>query len=53
VILLAIKILFLWGVAAVTVGFGLGFLIGLAERAREDELLNSIFSTLSGKNAAN
>ena len=52
-LILAAKILILWSAAAVTVGFGLGFLIGMAERARKDEFLNAIFATLSGKNTSN
>jgi hypothetical protein len=53
VLILVVKILILWCAAAVAVGFGLGFVLGMAERAHQDEFLNAIFAELSGKNTAN
>ena len=51
--ILAVKIVILWSIAAVTVGFGLGSVIGAADRARKDAFLDAIFAKMAGKNTTN
>jgi hypothetical protein len=50
--ILALKIVILWSAAAVTFGFGVGSLIGTADRARKDAFLNAIFAKIADKNAS-
>ena len=51
-LLLAIKVLSIWTVAALAAGFGLGAIIRTAERVKKEELLDALFSTLAGQKMA-
>ena len=50
--ILALKIFILWGAAAVTVGFGVGSVIGSADRARKDAFLNALLAKIAEKNTS-
>jgi|GEM_PF-3004568 len=52
-ILLATKVLIVWTVTALAVGFGLGAMIRTADRVRKEEILNALISTLDSKQLAN
>ena len=51
-ILLATKVLIVWTVTALAVGFGLGAMIRTADRVRKEEILNALLSTLDSKQVA-
>jgi hypothetical protein len=51
-VLLAMKVLTIWSVTALVVGFGLGALIRTAERAQKEEVLGTLFATLAGDRMA-
>jgi hypothetical protein len=47
-VLLAMKVLTIWSVAALVAGFGLGAVIRTAERAQKEEVLTILLATLAG-----
>jgi hypothetical protein len=51
-ILLAMKVLTIWTAAALAAGFVLGAIIRTAERLRNDEILDALFSYLAGRQTA-
>jgi hypothetical protein len=51
-ILLAIVVLGAWAMTALAAGFGLGALIRTADRARKEELLEGLLSTLAERQTA-
>ncbi len=51
-ILLVMKVLTFWTVAALVAGFGLGAMIRAADRVRKEEFLDALFSTLASKQMA-
>ena len=51
-ILLATKVLIVWTVTALAVGFGLGAMIRTADRVRKEETLKALLSTLDSKQVA-
>jgi len=46
-ILLAVTILCAWSITSLAAGFGLGAVIGMADRVQKQEFLEALLSTLS------